>query len=169
MGHKPYTFAQQDIATFIAQLKACLASKGTVYYNKIQGAVKCSNNDLSKLELIIFLISQYDNIPTEPSTVNKYSLDCIFTGQPFPGFKYESWDWQFEGLDEGGGSIITDLPISGDNTYLQDFLDFAEKFCRECIVTTGPAPAPTPEGDIYLKGENNAFILLEDNTTKITL
>jgi hypothetical protein len=148
MGHRPDTFAQIELSTFLQNLRACLASKGTVYYNKIQGAVKCSNNDLSKLELIIYLASRYNST---------HSLDCIFTGRPFPGFVWGEW------------TPGEDLAITDDNTYLQDFLDFAEKFCRDCIVTSDPAVAPTPEGDIYLKGENNDFILLEDNTTKITL
>jgi hypothetical protein len=148
MGYNPQTFAKVELDDFLESLKTCLNSKGNVYYNKISGAVKCSNNDLSKLELIIYLVSQYDD---------SQSLDCIFTGSPFPGFVWDVYDEEDE------------LPTATTNTYLQEFLDFAEKFCRECIVTSAPAPIVT-ESDRYAKAEDGvSFILLEDNVTKIEL
>lgn len=168
MGHRPYTFTKVELATFLERLKTCLNSKGTTYYNKISGAVKCSNNDLSKLELIIYLVSKYDAFIV--SADSKYSLDCLFNGKPFPGFVWEAWDWQVEGLDDDGNPIITELPITEDNTYLQEFLDFAEKFCRDCIVTTSPAPPSPAEEDVFVKAEDGvSFLLLEDNVTKIEL
>lgn len=149
MGYKPETFSKVELSTFLSNLRACLNSKGSTYYNKILGAVKCSNNDLSKLELIIYLTSKFDD---------NQSIDCIFTGGPFPGMVWDVYD-------EGD-----ELPEASENTYLQEFLDFAEKFCRNCIVTEDPAPDAPAEADRFVKAEDNtSFIFLEDNTTKIEL
>jgi hypothetical protein len=151
MGYKPGNFAGKTFAEFIAALRVCLNSKGTTYYNKISGAVKCSNLELTKLELIIYLLENNYDLESE------HSLDCIFTGEDFPGFTFDQWDLNPEDA------------ITGTETYLQDFLNYAEKFCRTCIVTVDPAAAAPAEADKYLIAEGGGNILLEDNTTKIEL
>lgn len=150
MGHKPEKFAGQTFANFIAGLRVCINSKGTTYYNKIIGAVKCSNMELSKLELILYLLENNYSYDTETS------LDCIFTGESFPGITWGDW-------------TTPEDAITGTETYLQDFLNYAEKQCRICMTSNPPVDTTVIDTKNYLVAEAGGYILLEDNSTKIEL
>jgi len=128
MGYVPSTINGQAFAELVSDLQACMASKGTSYYNKISGGVKCSNLELSKLDLIIYLLNKYDN---------RASLDCIFSGQPMPGVIY------------GTTTTPTDT-----TTYLNVFVDHALRFCKDCIVSDPPAAVVPPAATYYLYAEN---------------
>jgi hypothetical protein len=129
----------------VAELQLCLATKGTAYYKKIVGGMRCSNLDLLKLEMIIHLLSREDfayNGETE-----ELGNDCVYNYLDFPG---QSPIYSNEGID----------PLN-TNTYLQTFVDYASRFCKDCIESAAPAVVVPPPATNYVFGE--------DGTTEITL
>jgi|688.fasta_scaffold208254_2 hypothetical protein len=58
-----------DYNTKLSQYQECLAVKGTTFYNKVIGGVKCDYRELSKLKLIIELLGQKNE---------DRALDCIY-------------------------------------------------------------------------------------------
>lgn len=142
MGYVPSHINNQTFDSIVDDLKACLATKGTLYYNKIVGGVKCSNMELVKLELVIYLLERRDNAS---------SLDCIFSGAAMPGISYSE----------------TPVP-TGTQTYIQTFVNHFSKFCKDCI-TSNPTATPIPgESGDFLLLEDLTPILLE-NSQKINL
>jgi hypothetical protein len=120
----------------LTSFKDCLASKSTDFLSKIRGAVQCDHLELVKLNLIIDILEQRDS---------ESGLECVFNGKPFPGIQYCNY-----------------TPELNSNTYLETFIDFATRFCTDCIVTSTPgAPAPTPT-ITYLEGEAGGAITLEN-------
>lgn len=176
----------------LLQFQECLAKKGTTFYNKVIGGVKCDYRELTKLKLIIELLSQKDQ---------DRALDCIYDRAEFPTTLYQQIPCNETALDiqEGSNTVeiainysnfetfkftITnpttskyssriidayyspvdnatflvladefteDIPVAtyclsqdkeSTNTYLETFINFANRFCADCIVT-GPAPTPT--------------------------
>lgn len=125
-----------SLSTLLTSFKDCLASKSTDFLTKIRGAVQCNHLELVKLNLIIDLLEQKDS---------ESGLECVFNGKPFPGIQYCDY-----------------TPELNSNTYLETFIDFATRFCTDCIVTSTPgAPAPTPT-ITYLEGEAGGAITLEN-------
>jgi hypothetical protein len=45
----------------LSTLGLCLDARGTGFYNKIVGAVKCSTLELKKLELVLYLLNRKDD------------------------------------------------------------------------------------------------------------
>jgi hypothetical protein len=120
-------------------IQECLATKGTGYLNKILGGVRCSNLELSKLELIFHLLSQ-------SNTTSGRGLECIFTLEEGAGFKY-------------GATTSTPTPAT---THLETFITFASQFCKDCIVTEDPTPAVPPATTYYLMSESGVELTLEN-------
>jgi len=58
MAEVPAQINGVDYNTKLSQYQDCLAVKGTTFYNKVIGGVKCDYRELSKLKLIIELLSQ---------------------------------------------------------------------------------------------------------------
>jgi len=129
------------VASWDDTTKTCLATKGTTYYNKIVGAVKCSNIELIKLELIMYLLAQKDETD---------ALDCVYNGLHFPGAVFPS-----------------NADPANSNTYLKTFYDYVSRFCATCIVSV--VNSPTPDPIVYrITSESGAVITLE-NGSDITL
>jgi hypothetical protein len=186
----PARVNEVDYNTKLLQFQECLAKKGTTFYNKVIGAVKCDYRELTKLKLIIGLLSQKSE---------DRALDCIYDRVEFPTTLYQgipcnitvlsivsgsktatiTGDYsKFENFvftitsPAGYSSRIIDASYNSQtnnttvllansftanistatvcfsqdkgstNTYLETFIDFANRFCSDCIVT-GPAPTPT--------------------------
>lgn len=137
----------------VAELQLCLATKGTAYYKKIVGGMRCSNLDLLKLEMIIHLLSRKD-FPYNGKT-EELGNDCVYNYLDFPG---QSPIYANIGTD----------PLN-TNTYLQTFVDYASRFCKDCITSDlipAPTPPPSTAGNLY--GENGTTpITLENGGTII--
>jgi hypothetical protein len=97
--------------------------------------MKHNNSDLLKLELIISLLNNSSNI----------GLDCIFDEVVFPGMIQSTFS-------------ATTITAAG---HLQSFVDFASRFCKDCITST-PIPAP-----VAAATTNRLFA--ENGVTEITL
>lgn len=76
----PLTLNGVDYNTKLAQYQNCLAQKGTPFYNKIVGGVKCDYRELTKLKLITELLSRKDK---------DRALDCIYDRKAVPTATYE--------------------------------------------------------------------------------
>ena len=127
----------------LSTLGQCLDSKGTGFYNKIVGGVKCSTLELKKLELVLYLLNRKDDTS---------SLDCIFNGAAMPGVSYS-------------GTILP----SGTTTYIQTFVNyFTLSYCKDCIVSDPTTVDPPVDPGDYLLLEDLSFIYLED-LSKINL
>jgi hypothetical protein len=149
---------------FIASLESCLDSKGTAYYKKIVGGMRCSNIELVKLELIIYLLKRYTKFPADEKANTPYeeyeASTCMYNGTQFPGMVYT-------GQNFSGNEV--EISILSSETYLQTFVKYASKFCKDCI-TSDPVPAPvvpaSTAGNLY--GENGTTpITLENGGTII--
>lgn len=127
----------------LSTLGQCLDSKGTGFYNKIVGGVKCSTLELKKLELVLYLLNRKDDTS---------SLDCIFNGAAMPGVSYS-------------GTILP----SGTTPYIQTFVNyFTLSYCKDCIVSDPTTVDPPVDPGDYLLLEDLSFIYLEDSS-KINL
>ena len=137
MGYVPSHINNATFDSVVDDLKLCLATKGTLYYNKIVGGVKCSNLELAKLELVIYLLERRDATS---------SLDCIFSGADMPGVSYSE----------------TVEPVNL-NKYIQTFVNYFTKFCKECITSNTTGTPVTNETGNFLLLEDLSNLLLEDN------
>jgi hypothetical protein len=135
MGYIPTSINTTAFGTLLDSYKSCLDTKGTVYHNRLVGGMKHSNSDLLKLELIISLLNNSSNI----------GLDCIFDEAVFPGMIQSTF------------SATAPSPTG----HLQSFVDFASRFCKDCITST-LVPAPAAAATTYR-------LLAEDGVTEITL
>lgn len=121
----------------LSTLGLCLATKGTGFYNKIAGGMKCSTLELKKLELVLYLLNRKDATS---------SLDCIFNGADMPGVSYT-------------GSVTP----SGTTPYIQTFVNyFTLSYCKDCIVSDPITVDPPVDAGNYLLLEDLSFIYLED-------
>jgi hypothetical protein len=246
-------------------LQECLATKGTGYLNKILGGVRCSNLELSKLELIFHLLSQsdtetgrgleciftleegaglkyaeatrtlyiydegnptsdytapeptevYNGFPvyyfysnpndpvTEPAYVifydltqkgwvlHKYNSDpysndiqqdiddkiidlvsqpeegvgpFALSSDPANGAPTETGGWSINGNDGKTYTTVCDNCSSPttSTTHLETFITFATQFCKDCIVTSDPAPVVPPATTYYLMSESGVELTLEN-------
>lgn len=148
---------------YISNLESCLESKGGTYYKKIVGGMRCSNIELVKLELIIYLLKRYTRFygKGKETVVDQVyqGLPCMYNGTQFSGMVYGTrWlngtpkDWETYGFT---------TPLSSE-TYLQTFVNYASEFCKDCIVSNPVVAAAVPAstaGNLYG----------EDGTTPITL
>jgi hypothetical protein len=135
MGYIPDSINTIAFGTLLDSYKSCLDTKGTVYHNRIAGGMKYNNSDLLKLELITYLLKN----------ASKAGLDCIFDETEFPGMIQ---------LDFSATAITS-------TGHLQSFVDFASRFCKDCITST-LVPAPAAAVTTYK-------LLAEDGVTEITL
>jgi hypothetical protein len=135
MGYIPTSIDTVAFGTLLDSYKSCLDTKGTVYHNRLVGGIKNSNSDLLKLELIIYLLNNSSSI----------GLDCIFDEVVFPGMIQSTFS--------------ATAPSSAG--HLQSFVDFASRFCKDCITST-LVPAPAAAATTYR-------LLAEDGVTEITL
>ena len=127
----------------LSTLGLCLDARGTGFYNKIVGAVKCSTLELKKLELVLYLLNRKDATS---------SLDCIFNGADMPGVSYT-------------GTILP----SSNVPYIQTFVNyFTLSYCKDCIVSDPTTVDPPVDPGDYLLLEDLSFIYLED-LSKINL
>jgi hypothetical protein len=127
----------------LSTLGLCLDARGTGFYNKIVGAVKCSTLELKKLELVLYLLNRKDATS---------SLDCIFNGADMPGVSYT-------------GAVTP----SGTTPYIQTFVNyFTLSYCKDCIVSDPTTVDPPVDPGDYLLLEDLSFIYLED-LSKINL
>lgn len=205
-----------DYKTALLTLNDCLISKGTNYYNKISGGVKCDNRELVKLNIILRLLNEYD--------CSGRALECMYNHTAFPAAKYSDYQSTAEisstvtkgvynivslETDSNDMSRFVGFTISvpeGDNpahtftivsavynligdvtqitifpdyeyeytnltvdmansitstTYLDSFLNFANKFCLDCITT--PATPSTGATKQPGKGpETTSLTAVED-------
>ena len=136
MGLLPETIYGQDFEEFVNSIELCYATKGTSYYNKISGGVQCSNLELLKLDLIVYLLNRYDK---------DSSLDCIYSGQTMAGIVYPR---------------VVDP--TDTTTHLQVYTNFVNRLCRDCIVSDPPAPVTPAAATYYLyKEDGTTEITLE--------
>jgi len=135
MGYIPNSINNTPFTTLLSSYKTCLDTKGTVYHNRLVGGMKYSNSDLLKLELIIYLLGNRSDI----------GLDCIFDETAFPGMVQLDFS-------------ETTLTSAG---HLQSFVNFASRFCKDCITST-LVPATTAAATTYR-------LFAEDGVTEITL
>jgi hypothetical protein len=127
----------------LSTLGLCLDARGTGFYNKVVGAVKCSTLELKKLELVLYLLNRKDATS---------SLDCIFNGAAMPGISYT-------------GSVTP----SSNVPYIQTFVNyFTLSYCKDCIVSDSTAGLVVVDTTPYLLLEDLTFIYLEDSS-KINL
>ena len=118
MGYAPRDVNGISPSDLVDSYKVCLDSKGTVYYNRLAGGMKCSNSDLLRLELIISLLK------TTESRRDFVGLDCIYDEVVFPG------------VTQTQNSEIAPAATG----HLQSFLNFANIFCKDCITSTPVTP-----------------------------
>lgn len=145
MATPPDSINGKSPEQIVAELQLCLATKGTAYYKKIVGGMRCSNLDLLKLEMIIHLLSRKDF--SNGGKTKELGNDCVYNYLDFPG---QSPIYANGGID----------PLN-TNTYLQTFVDYASRFCKDCIETAAPQIAVAPTPPKYIYGE--------DGVTEITL
>ena len=127
----------------LSTLGLCLDARGTDFYNKVVGAVKCSTLELKKLELVLYLLNRKDATS---------SLDCIFNGADMPGVSYT-----------GAVTPSSNVP------YIQTFVNyFTLSYCKDCIVSDPTTVDPPVDPGHYLLLEDLSFIYLED-LSKINL
>jgi len=143
MGYVPDRINNVTFDQMLSTLGLCLDTKGTGFYNKIVGGVKCSTLELKKLELVLYLLNRKDATS---------SLDCIFNGADMPGVSYT-------------GSVTP----SGTTPYIQTFVNyFTLSYCKDCIVSDPTTVDPPVDPGDYLLLEDLSFIYLEDSS-KINL
>ena len=143
MGYVPDRINNVTFDQMLSTLGLCLDARGTGFYNKIVGAVKCSTLELKKLELVLYLLNRKDATS---------SLDCIFNGATMPGVSYT-------------GTILP----SGTTPYIQTFVNyFTLSYCKDCIVSDPTTVDPPVDPGNYLLLEDLSFIYLED-LSKINL
>jgi len=190
----PLTLNRVDYNTKLAQYQNCLAEKGTTFYNKVIGGVKCDYRELTKLKLITELLAQKDK---------DRALDCIYdrkdvvtaTYEPIPcgvtGLlintanpltingdytPFETFDLQVVSpstsvvlasrkmidvtFDSGtsqstilldsafpqtynGFSVCVVQDAESTTTYLETFINFANRFCADCSTTPVAAASST--------------------------
>lgn len=130
MGYLPNKINGQSLDSFIDSIELCYATKGTSYYNKISGGVRCSNLELLKLDLIVYLLNRYEKAGG--------SLDCIYSGQTMTGIIYSN-------------PITTPADTT---THLQVYVDHVSRFCKDCIISDAPAAVVPPAATNYLYGED---------------
>lgn len=139
MGYVPDRINNETFDQMLSTLGQCLDSKGTGFYNKIVGGMKCSTLELKKLELVLYLLNRKDATS---------SLDCIFNGATMPGVSYT-------------GTILP----SGTTPYIQTFVNyFTTTFCKDCITSSSTATTPVVDTTPYLLLEDLSFIYLEDSS-----
>jgi hypothetical protein len=127
----------------VTDLQECLANKGTNFLYKIKGGVKCSTIELSKLQLIYYLLQKYDQQTGD-------ALECIFNGKSIEGYDFTD--------------SINFTPLN-TNTYLETFLNYIKKSCRDCIITSPPdAVAPTTPIRRVEGEDGTTIITMEDNS-----
>ena len=105
----PLTFNGVDYNTKLAQYQNCLAQKGTTFYNKVVGGVKCDYRELTKLKLITELLSRKDK---------DRALDCIYDRKAVPTATYEPIPCSVSGLTINTANPLT---IGGDYTPFETF------------------------------------------------
>jgi hypothetical protein len=120
-------------------LGLCLATKGTGFYNKIVGGMKCSTLELKKLELVLYLLNRKDDTS---------SLDCVFNGADMPGVSYT-------------GAVTPSSNVSFIKTFLNYF---TINFCKYCITSASTATTPVVDNTPYLLLEDLSYIYLEDSS-----
>lgn len=127
----------------VTDLQDCIASKGTIFLNKVKGGVKCSTIELSKLQLIYYLFQKYNSTTGD-------ALECVFNGKSIEGYNFHD--------------SINFTPLN-TNTYLKTFLNFIKKSCRDCIITS-PPDAVVPVTPVRrVEGEDGSTIItMEDNS-----
>ena len=135
MGYIPTSINTVAFGTLLTSYRSCLDTKGTLYHNRLVGGMKYSNSDLLKLELITYLLKNSSNV----------GLDCIFDEAVFPGMIQSNFS-------------ATALTPTG---HLQSFVDFASRFCKDCI-TSNRAAAVVAAATTYR-------LFAEDGVTEITL
>jgi len=136
MGYVPNRINNVTFDQMLSTLGLCLATKGTGFYNKIAGGMKCSTLELKKLELVLYLLNRKDDTS---------SLDCIFNGAEMPGVSYT-------------GTILP----SSNVPYIQTFINYFTIYCKDCIVSNSTTVDPTVDPGDYLLLEDLTFIYLED-------
>ena len=152
---------------FIASLENCLESKGTIYYNKLAAGVKCSNIELVKLELVLYLLKQYSTFTISGGkfVLNFAGGQCVYNGSPVQGVSYGQ---QLLRSEKPAGY---ETQLFGSETYLATFIAYAADFCKDCIVST-PITTTTPISTTTGKAlaeDGVTLIYLEDGVTTITL
>ena len=105
----PLTFNGVDYNTKLAQYQNCLAEKGTTFYNKTIGGVKCDYRELTKLKLITELLAQKDK---------DRALDCIYDRKDVVTATYEPIPCGVSGLTINTANPLT---IGGDYTPFETF------------------------------------------------
>jgi hypothetical protein len=105
----PLTFNGVDYNTKLAQYQNCLAIKGTTFYNKTIGGVKCDYRELTKLKLITELLAQKDK---------DRALDCIYDRKDVVTATYEPIPCGVTGLTINTANPLT---IAGDYTPFETF------------------------------------------------
>lgn len=110
MAEVPAQVNGVDYNTKLDQYQECLATKGTTFYNKIAGAVKCDHRELSKLKLIIELLGQKNE---------DRALDCIYDKSSFPTVLYPEPPCNITiPFIEGGSNVIV---LDGDYSQFETF------------------------------------------------
>lgn len=137
MEYVPVKINNVDFDEMLDTLGACLASKGTIYYNKISGGVKCSNSELLKLDLALYLLTKKGPYG---------ALPCIYSGAAMPGVIYDQ--------------VTTPRQTT---TYLQTFVDYFYRECKTCITSNPTSAGVTPDTGNYLLLEDLTNLLLEDS------
>ena len=105
----PLTLNGVDYNTKLSQYQNCLAQKGTTFYNKVIGGVKCDYRELTKLKLITELLAQKDK---------DRALDCIYDRKDVVTATYEPIPCSVSGLTINTANPLT---ISGDYTPFETF------------------------------------------------
>jgi hypothetical protein len=110
MAEVPAQVNGRDYNTKLSQYQECLAVKGTTFYNKVIGGVKCDYRELSKLKLIIELLGQ--------KSIDR-ALDCIYDRSEFPTVLYPDIPCNLTiPFIDGGSTTIT---LSGDYSQFETF------------------------------------------------
>jgi hypothetical protein len=110
MAEVPAQVNGTDYNTKLSQYQECLAVKGTTFYNKVIGGVKCDYRELSKLKLIIELLGQKNE---------DRALDCIYDRSEFPTALYPDIPCNLTiPFIDGGSTTIT---LSGDYSQFETF------------------------------------------------
>ena len=109
MAEVPAQINKTDYNTKLVSFQECLATKGTTFYNKVVGGVKCDHRELSKLKLIIELLAQKNE---------DRALDCVYDRQAMPTAVYPDLPTGTLTVSTANQKVVT---ITGDLSQFETF------------------------------------------------
>lgn len=147
MAEVPAQINGKEYNIVVQSYQECLAKKGTTFYNKVIGAVKCDDRELQKLKLIIGLLGQKDA---------DRALDCVYDKSDVITAVYpELPTGNLPVLTEGQTSIVVDGDLSQFETFT-----FHIQAATDYAVLEGSIVKDTTVSAIYIAPGGLPFLIL---------